>query len=145
MATLGTLLAPDLLDAQSCWRLRSTVNGYSRATGTGLATQANAGRSFRILKIVGSRLQVMLLDDGYPCWIDKNAVIGKAELHIVSEMYEEKQRKGFQPIEGNRYYKHNNVQRKITSQTMFVIELRSITNTTPNRRRKEVRFPELIQ
>ena len=80
MATLGTLLAPDLLATQSCWRLRSNVNGYSRATGDGLATQANAGRSFRILKIVGSRLQVMLLDDGYQCWIDQDAVIGKAEL-----------------------------------------------------------------
>ena len=80
MATLGTLLAPDLLATQSCWRLRSNVNGYSRATGDGLATQANAGRSFRILKVVGSRLQVMLLDDGYQCWIDQDAVIGKAEL-----------------------------------------------------------------
>ena len=80
MATLGTLLAPDLLASQSCWRLRSNVNGYSRATGDGLATQANAGRSFRILKVVGSRLQVRLLDDGYQCWIDQDAVIGKAEL-----------------------------------------------------------------
>ena len=80
MATLGTLLAPDLLATQSCWRLRSNVNGYSRATGHGLSTQANQGRSFRILKVVGSRLQVMLLDDGYQCWIDQDAVIGKAEL-----------------------------------------------------------------
>jgi hypothetical protein len=80
MATLGTLLAPDLLVTQSCWRLRSNVNGYSRATGHGLTTQANQGRSFRILKVVGSRLQVMLLDDGYQCWIDQDAVIGKAEL-----------------------------------------------------------------
>ena len=80
MATLGTLLAPDLLATQSCWRLRSNVNGYSRATGDGLATQANAGRSFRILKVVGSRLQVRLLDDGYQCWIDQDAGFGKAEL-----------------------------------------------------------------
>ena len=80
MATLGTLLAPDLLATQSCWRLRANVNGYSRATGDGLATQANEGRSFRILKVVGSRLQVRLLDDGYQCWIDQDAVIGKAEL-----------------------------------------------------------------
>ena len=79
MATLGTLLAPDLLATQSCWRLRSNVNGYSRATGHGLTTQANQGRSFRILKVVGSRLQVMLLDDGYQCWIDQDAVIGNAE------------------------------------------------------------------
>ena len=85
MATLGTLLAPDLLATQSCWRLRSNVNGYSRATGDGLATQANAGRSFRILKVVGSRLQVRLLDDGYQCWIDQDAVIGKAELRGVWE------------------------------------------------------------
>ena len=80
MATLGTLLAPDLLATQSCWRLRSNVNGYSRATGDGLITQASKGRGFRILKLVGSRIQVMLLDDGYLCWIDQDAVIGKAEL-----------------------------------------------------------------
>mgnify|MGYP006414890139 FL=1 len=80
MATLGTLLAPDLLATQSCWRLRANVNGYSRATGHGLTTQAAKGRSFRILKIVGARIEVMLLDDGYQCWIDQDAVIGKAEL-----------------------------------------------------------------
>ena len=80
MATLGTLLAPDLLATQSCWRLRANVNGYSRSTGHGLTTQAGKGRSFRILKIVGARIEVMLLDDGYQCWIDQDAVIGKAEL-----------------------------------------------------------------
>jgi hypothetical protein len=79
MATLGTLLAPDLLATQSCWRLRANVNGYSRATGHGLTTQAGKGRSFRILKIVGARIEVMLLDDGYQCWIDQDAVIGNAE------------------------------------------------------------------
>ena len=79
MATLGTLLAPDLLATQSCWRLRANVNGYSRATGHGLTTQAAKGRSFRILKIVGARIEVMLLDDGYRCWIDQDAVIGNAE------------------------------------------------------------------
>jgi hypothetical protein len=55
------------------------VNGYSRATGHGLTTQAAKGRSFRILKIVGARIEVMLLDDGYQCWIDQDAVIGNAE------------------------------------------------------------------
>ena len=79
MATLGTLLAPDLLATHSCWRLRANVNGYSRATGHGLTTQAAKGRSFRILKIVGARIEVMLLDDGYQCWIDQDAVIGNAE------------------------------------------------------------------
>ena len=79
MATLGTLLAPDLLATQSCWRLRANVNGYSRSTGHGLTTQAGKGRSFRILKIVGARIEVMLLDDGYQCWIDQDAVIGNAE------------------------------------------------------------------
>ena len=79
MATLGTLLAPDLLATQSCWRLRANVNGYSRAIGHGLTTQAAKGRSFRILKIVDARIEVMLLDDGYQCWIDQDAVIGNAE------------------------------------------------------------------
>ncbi|MDA7432257.1 C40 family peptidase [Synechococcus sp. AH-601-N23] len=79
MATLGTLLAPDLLATQSCWRLRANVNGYSRSKGHRLTTQAGKGRSFRILKIVGARIEVMLLDDGYQCWIDQDAVIGNAE------------------------------------------------------------------
>ena len=79
MATLGTLLVPDLLTTQSCWRLRANVNGYSRATGHELTTQAGKGRSFHILKIVDARIEVMLLDDGYKCWIDQDAVIGNAE------------------------------------------------------------------
>ena len=78
MATLGTLLAPDLLTRRSCWTLRTDVNGYSRPQGQALTTQARRGRSFRLLDVVGSRLGVQLLEDGYRCWIDREVVLGRA-------------------------------------------------------------------
>ena len=33
MATLGTLLAPDLIQTGSSWQLCADVNGYSRSDG----------------------------------------------------------------------------------------------------------------
>ena len=80
MATLSTLLAPDLLTPNSCWTLRADVNGYGRPQGDGLTTQARCGRSFRLLRVLGSRLQVQLLEDGYRCWLDREAVLGRAVL-----------------------------------------------------------------
>ena len=43
MATLGTLLAPDLIQTGSCWQLCADVNGYSRSDGESLTTQACRG------------------------------------------------------------------------------------------------------
>ena len=51
MATLGTLLAPDLIQTGSCWQLCADVNGYSRSDGESLTTQACSGRRFRILEL----------------------------------------------------------------------------------------------
>lgn len=79
MARLGTLLAPELAVDGSCWMLRTNVNGYARATGTNLITQASCGRSFRIIGRDRQRLAVQLLDDGYRCWIDQDVVLGRAE------------------------------------------------------------------
>ena len=79
MATLGTLLAPDLMTPGSCWQLHTAVNGYSGPTGLSLTTQAFRGRGFRILDQREERLEVELLEDGYRCWLDKRGVIGKAE------------------------------------------------------------------
>ena len=78
MATLSTLLAPDLLHPQSCWTLLKDINGYARSRGTSLTTQARCGRSFRLLQRNGSRLNVQLLEDGYRCWIELDAVLGQA-------------------------------------------------------------------
>ena len=79
MATLSTLLAPELALTGSCWRLRTNANGYKRALGNALVTQASNGRSFRILERRGSRLWIQLLEDGYRCWFELEAVLGRAE------------------------------------------------------------------
>ena len=71
MPTLGTPLAPDLITLGSCWQLLNDINGYARARGEGLATQAAAGRSFRVITpldtLGGNRIRVNLIEDGYPC------------------------------------------------------------------------------
>ena len=79
MATLSTLLAPELALPGSCWRLRTNANGYKRAMGQALVTQASDGRSFQILERLGTRLWIQLLEDGYRCWFDLEAVLGRAE------------------------------------------------------------------
>ena len=78
MATLSTLLAPELAQPGSRWELRRDVNGYARARGDGLATQASAGRGFRVLRREDGRLQVELLEDGYRCWLSLDDVVGRA-------------------------------------------------------------------
>ena len=79
MATLGTLLAPDLIQTGSCWQLCADVNGYSRPDGESLTTQACRGRRFRILEKQRNRIAVQLLEDGYRCWLELEAVLGRAE------------------------------------------------------------------
>ena len=79
MATLGTLLAPDLIQTGSCWQLCADVNGYSRSDGASLTTQACRGRRFRILERQPKRIAVQLLEDGYRCWLELEAVLGRAE------------------------------------------------------------------
>ena len=78
MATLGTLLAPDLIQRGSCWLLNVDVNGYARADGEILTTQACQGRRFRILEKQHKRVAVQLLEDGYRCWLELEAVLGRA-------------------------------------------------------------------
>ena len=80
MATLSTLLAPDLLTPSSSWTLLTDVNGYSGPEGSALTTQACRGRSFQLLESLEERLLVQLLEDGYLCWIDRIAVLGRATL-----------------------------------------------------------------
>lgn len=79
MLTLGTPLAPESLQPGSIWRLSTGVNGYARVNGTGLATQAAAGRRFEVLSpICEGRVQVRLQEDGYHCWLAIADVIGQA-------------------------------------------------------------------
>lgn len=82
MSTLGTPLAPDLITPGSNWQLLRDLNGYARARGEGLATQAAAGRKFRVIGPVGQlggpRIHVQLLEDGYPCWLNVAELVGQA-------------------------------------------------------------------
>ena len=79
MATLNTLLAPDLVQPGTQWTLLSDVNGYGRSTGDSLTTQGRRGRSIRLLKRSANRLLVQLLEDGYRCWMELDALIGQAK------------------------------------------------------------------
>ena len=79
MATLNTLLAPDLMQPGTQWTLLSDVNGYGRPVGHSLTTQGRRGRSIRLLEWSSGRLLVQLLEDGYRCWMDLNDLIGRAE------------------------------------------------------------------
>lgn len=75
-------VAPELLTPGSLWRLNAPVDGYSRPTGTGLATQAAAGRRLEIVSNSAggtSRLRARLLEDGYPCWLEAEALLGRAQ------------------------------------------------------------------
>ena len=76
---LGTPAAPELLRPGTCWRLQGGLNLYSRARGTGLATQAAPGRVLRILDgQLHGRLRVRLLEDGYPGWLGPEQLLGLA-------------------------------------------------------------------
>ena len=82
MPTLGTPIAPDLISSGSCWKLLRGQNGFARPTENGLATQAAAGRVFKVAASLRpedrGRLHVVLLEDGYPCWLSMDELAGQA-------------------------------------------------------------------
>ena len=82
MPTLGTPITMDLITPGSCWKLLSGQNGYAGAMGNGLATQAAAGRGFRIAAPLrpedDGRVQAVLLEDGYPCWLSLDELAEQA-------------------------------------------------------------------
>lgn len=86
MARLGTLtdgtpLAPELALAGSCWQLQASLDLFSHWRGPGLATQAAPGRRLQLLESLRSdrmRLRARLLEDGYPGWVDLQALLGHA-------------------------------------------------------------------
>lgn len=72
MATLGTVPPPGTL-----LRLERCLDAWSRPQGEGLATQVREGRHVRVLAADpagGPRLRVRLWEDGYPCWLDGEAL-----------------------------------------------------------------------
>ena len=82
VATLGLAFqepaAPELLTAGSCWQLLAPLDLYSRPGGSGLATQAAAGRCLRIVAAGPGRLRVRLQEDGYPGWVKPADLLGRA-------------------------------------------------------------------
>ena len=79
----GTPAAPEWLIPGTNWQLTGSVDLYSQARGEGLASQAWTGRYLQILTSPaatgpGMRLRVRLLDDGYPGWLEPDALLGRA-------------------------------------------------------------------
>jgi hypothetical protein len=88
MATLGTAgaQAPGGLAPGSLWRLCHPLDAYSQARGPGLATQVAAGRHLRVLDRADGptpRLRVRLLEDGYPCWLNRLDLLERGEAAAV--------------------------------------------------------------
>lgn len=76
----GTPVALELLTPGSCWQLTAPLNLMSSPRSAGLATQAAAGRCLEVLAPLqaGQRLRVRLREDGYPGWLDPQALLGHA-------------------------------------------------------------------
>ncbi|MDA0716800.1 MAG: C40 family peptidase [Cyanobacteria bacterium] len=79
----GSPAAPEWLIAGSNWQLTGSVDLYSQARGEGLASQAWPGRHLQIVTSPAvdepaKRLRVQLLDDGYPGWLEPDALLGRA-------------------------------------------------------------------
>lgn len=84
----GTPVASELLCRGSVWALQRALNLHAGPRGGGLATQAAAGRHLQVLGSTHTtraaeqggtrRLRVRLLDDGYPGWVDPQALMGVA-------------------------------------------------------------------
>ena len=72
--------ALELLQPLSHWRLSQPLNLYSSPLGSGLATQAWAGRELQLLDQPGrcGRRQVELAEDGYQAWVEPQDLLGRA-------------------------------------------------------------------
>jgi hypothetical protein len=81
-------VAAELLQPGSIWELRAALNLHARPGGSGLATQAAAGRRLQVLvppppggaeqPAAARRIRVRLLEDGYPGWVEPGALLGIA-------------------------------------------------------------------
>ena len=77
----GSPAAAELLQRGTTWQLLGAIDGYSRPSGSGLATQAWNGRHLQVLEAAAEgahRLRARLLDDGYPCWVETADLLGRA-------------------------------------------------------------------
>ena len=85
MGTLGTAETGSAPSA-GWWRLERPIDAYARPRGAGLATQIAAGRFLRLIETAApprsegspGRLRVRLLEDGYPCWVERQELLRQA-------------------------------------------------------------------
>ncbi len=71
------------LASGAIWKITEPLPGWSRPRGDGLATELAVGRRLRLLEPApwppaeggGLRWRVRLLEDGYPCWLDPQALL----------------------------------------------------------------------
>jgi hypothetical protein len=69
------------------WQITEPLPGWSRPRGDGLATELAIGRRLRLLEPApwpqgeaeGLRWRVRLLEDGYPCWLDAQALLSHGQ------------------------------------------------------------------
>lgn len=69
------------------WQITEPLPGWSRPRGDGLATELAIGRRLRLLEPAPwppaeagcLRWRVRLLEDGYPCWLDIQALLNHAQ------------------------------------------------------------------
>ena len=71
------------LASGSIWQVTEPLPGWSRPRGDALATELEVGRRLRLLEPAPwppgdageLRWRVRLLEDGYPCWLDGQALL----------------------------------------------------------------------
>ena len=88
MARLGSDGDADPIAPGSVWELGHDLDAHSRPRGPGLATQVAAGRQLRVLEKGGdsARLRVRLLEDGYPCWLEAQALLSHGQPAIPAPL-----------------------------------------------------------
>jgi uncharacterized protein YfaT (DUF1175 family) len=86
MLTLGKRDSVAPLAVGTIWEIQHPLAGWSRSQGDGLATELAVGRRLRLIEpnasvqgqSPGQRWRVRLLEDGYPCWLDTEALLSHA-------------------------------------------------------------------
>jgi len=75
------------LASGAIWQITEPLPGWSRPRGDGLATELAVGRRLRLLEPAPwppgergvLRWRVRLLEDGYPCWLDAQALLNNGQ------------------------------------------------------------------
>ena len=87
MLRLGMRGSTPPLVSGAVWQINESLPGWSRPWGDGLATELQEGRRLRLIEPApgplaeagGLRWRVRLLEDGYPCWLDAQALLRHGE------------------------------------------------------------------